>query len=393
MRSGIPLHGRASLVSLVPALGCAAPVLGSALRCAAPVLGCAALVLGSALGCAAPGRAAAPPPPAVAPAVPVAREESDLIAQEAMDARVTMTLRLDRVARFRFARHLVRLGGWGEALAGTGVDPLRDVRRAFLAAPTSHLGRAMIVLHHTADEARVAGALAELQRTFRAAHSAPRPQASPPGSRDGEDVFHTRRDGEDVFRTRRDGVEDRIAHLLARYPDPSRYPFPAAYRVLRGGSSRGGAVVLVAAPRPGLLVVLPPERVLAAFRLMEVTGLRAPSSGEVMVIRAWDPRRSIQDIPVWSREVRYAEATLAFDDAGDGTLRFRAVCSSPEAARAQARELTTQVDRAQTVSFAGADVRLFDAIEFHAEDDRVKMRTRLLAQDVDWLVTMTMKRM
>ncbi len=376
MRSGTLRDVRASLVSLLPALGCAALVLGSA-------LGCAALVLGSALGCAAPGRTAAPPPPAGAPAVPGAPEESDLIAQEAMDARVTMTLRLDHAARFRFARHLVRLGGWGEALAGTGVDPLRDVQRAFLAAPTSHLGRAMVVLHHSVDEARVAGGLAEMQRTFRAAHSPPPPPSSPPGSDAGKGVFHARRDA----------LGDRIAHLSARYPDPSRYPFPAAYRVLRGGSSRGGAVVLVAAPHPGLLVVLPPERVLAAFRLMEVTGPSAPSSGEVMVLRAWDPRRSIQDIPVWSREVRYAEATLAFDDAGDGTLRFRAVCSSPEAARVQAEVLTTQVDRAQTVSFAGAKVRLFDAIEFHAEDDRVRMRTRLLAQDVDWLVTMTMKRM
>lgn len=365
MRSGTLRDVRASPVSLLPALGCAA------------------LVLGSALGCAAPGRAAAPPPPAVAPAAAVAREESDLIAQETVDALVTMTLQLDRVARFRFARHLVRLGGWGEALAGTGVDPLRDVRRAFLAAPTSHLGRGMMVLHHTADEARVAGGLARIQRTFRAAHSPHPTPSSPPGSRDEKGVFHDRRDG----------LEDRIAHLSARYPDPSRYPFPAAYRVLRGGSSRGGAVVLVAAPRPGLLVVLPPERVLAVFRLMEVTGPSAPSSGEVMVIRAWEPRRTIQDIPVWSREVHYAEATLAFDDAGDGTLGFRAVCSSPEAAREQARELTTQVDRAQTVSFAGAKVRLFDAIEFHAEADRVRMRTRLPARDVDWLVTMTMKRM
>jgi hypothetical protein len=330
--------------------------------------------------CAVPlGCAAAPPRPA-APADPMARDDAHLIAQEAVDARVTMALHIDRVAHFRFAQYLVKLGGWAEALDGTGIDPLRDVQRAFIAAHTSHLGQVVVVLQHTADEARVKEALAALQRSFRETHG-PRP-APANGGGDSD---------QSVFSTRLNALEDRVAGLSMRFADPSRLPFPAAYRILDEEFTHSDGPVLIAAPHPGLLVVLPPERVFAAFRMMEVAGLPSPSADEAMVFRAWDPESSIQNGPAWSRDVRYAEAVFALDATGGGMLRFRAVCTSPAAARVQAQVMTDQVERAQTLSIGGAKVRLFDQIEFRAERDRVKMRTRLFAQDVDWIVGMTMR--
>jgi len=336
-------------------------------------------------GCASAPRAGGPAPPASpAPAAPAARPvapcEADLVVQEAMNARITVALHLDRVARFRFGRHLAQLGGLDTVLEGTGIDPLRDVQRAFLAARTSHLGQGAIVLHHTADEARVTRAIARLHRAFRATHGAPAVRAGHDGAR-GEAA---------ALRRRVTDLEARIARLLAVFPDPSRYPFPAAYRVVQRRPARAEPV-LIAAPHPGLLVVLPPERVLAAFRLMEVGALADPPEEHAVVLRAWDPESSLAVDPAWTREVRYAEAVLAIDERGDGTLRFRAVCASPGAARAQAARMTVRVERAQTVSIGGARLRLFDPIAFHARDERVEMATRLHAQDVDWIMTMAMR--
>ena len=53
-----------------------------------------------------------------------------------------------------------------------------------------------------------------------------------------------------------------------------------------------------------------------------------------MVFRAWEPDVSIQGGPAWSHDVRYAEAVFTFDAWGNSNLRFRAVCTSAEAARA-----------------------------------------------------------
>jgi hypothetical protein len=339
-----------------------------------------AALLAVMLGCAGPPmpKAAVPAPRTPAPADPIARDEAHLIAQEAASARVTVTLHVDRVAHLRLARYLTRLGRWADPLEGTGIDPLRDVQRAFVAGRTSQLDRAVIVLQHSAGEARVAGALAGLQRAYNEAYG-PRVGGGNPARA--------------VFKRRLDELEERIRTLGMRFPDPSRYPFPAAYRVLEGAVSRSREVVLIAAPHPGLLVVLPPERVFAAFRMVEVAGLPAPAADEAIVLRAWDPERSLQIGPAWSRDVRYAEAVLALDPSGGGTLRFRALCTSPESARVQARVMTEQADRAQTLSIGGAAVRLFDPIEMRAEGDRVTMRARLFAQDVDWIVGMTMNPM
>lgn len=323
-------------------------------------------------GCATtphPSPAPTPAPAGAGKAAPAssspaagARDDADLIAQEAVSARVTVTLHLDRLAPHRFARSLVRIGGLSEALSGTGVDPLRDVQRAFLAAHSSYLGDVAIVLQHSADEGLVARSLADLRRSFGAARGAA-------GGALGRRL-------------------DRAARL---FPDPSAYPFPAAYRILHKKYSLAATPALIAAPHPGLLVVMPPERVGAVFRMAEVAGLPPPLSDEAMVVRAWDPRSSLQGGPEWSRDVRYAEAVFAVDAAGGATLRFRALCASPAAARAQAHEMTEQLERAQTLPIGG--LRLFDPLSFRAESDRVTLRARLFAPDVDWLVEMSMSRL
>jgi hypothetical protein len=304
------------------------------------------------------------PLPAAAPRVRAAGEDADLIAQEAVSARVTMALHLDRVAHMRIARRLVRLGGWDEVVSDIGLDPLREVQRAFVAARSSRLDRAVIVMQHSAEEARVSAAIAGMRRAFEEAHGR----------------------GADLRGTRASKLDEWIRAVARAFPEPGRYPFPAAYHV-RAWPSTG--IVLVAAPQPGLLVVLPPSSAGAAFRMAEGAGLPEPSSGEAMVLRAWDPEQSILDGPAWAREVRYAEVVLAFDGEGGGTLRFRALCSSPEAAREQARVLTSQAEQAQTVSIAGARLRLFDAIELHAERERVRADVRFLAHDIDWWMAMT----
>lgn len=338
-----------------------------------------ALAAGSSLSCAA-RRPPAAPAQTAGPKVP---DKADVVVQEAVDARVTMLLHLDRLQGYRFSNRLVLLGGWNEAFAGTGIEPFRDVRRTFIAAHASHTGDVAIVLSHTAPEDVVTSALAELQQKWLADHPPPRATPAPPAP-------SNENEGESPVLRLRD-IEARIESLGPTLPDVSRFPFPAAYRYLKNDFAHVDGPVLIAAPHPGLLVVLPPERAFAAFRLMEAGGLPAPAEREAMVLRAWDPESSIQSGPQWSRDVRYAEAVFTFDGMGNSTLKFRAICTSAEAAKAQAKVMTSQVENAQSFSVGGARLRLFDYIEFHAQNERVHMKTQLLADDVDWIVAMSMK--
>ena len=350
----------------------------------------AAVVLGALLlttSCAAPPAAI---PKAREEATPSARDQADMIAQEAVDARVTMLLHLDRLRGFRFSQRLMVLGGWADALEGTELDPFVDVQRAFIAARASHNGQVAVILQHTAQEERVIRSILMLHQKWRAVH--PRRTAPPAAKVDstvgaGAEPPARLRELEARVALLRDVVGERAE---GRFPDPARLPFPAAYRTMRNDFSHAIGPVLVAAPRPGIVAILPPERIFAAFRLMEIGGLPAPRGDEAMVFRAWDPRSSIQNGPLWSGDVRYADVMFSFDGEGSSTLAFRAVCTSAEAAREQAERLTAQVEEAQTVAFGGARLRLFDFIQFRAENDRVKMRAHLHADDVDWLVTMTM---
>lgn len=315
--------------------------------------------------CAAAGLGCRAPTQVTAPSRPEARtpDTAHAVAQEAVDGRVTMLLHVDRLQGYRFSQRLISLGGWNDALAGTGVDPLKDVHRAFVAARSSHEGDVALVLQHSAPEDKVAEGLAKLQRTWESAHAVP--------SRKEADLVREARDGE--------------------LPDLSRFPFPAAYRTMNNDFAHIHGTALLAEPHPGLIVVVPPSRAFATFRFMESGGLPEPRGDEAMVFRAWDPTDSIQSGPLWSRDVRYAELVFAFDGLGSSVVQFRAVCTSPETARTQAQVLTHQVDEAQSVSFGGSRLRLFDYIEFHADKDRVKMKTNLMPDDVDWIVAMSMK--
>lgn len=297
-------------------------------------------------------------------------DNADAVAQRAVDGRVTVTLHVDRLQGFRFSKRLVSLGGWDDALTGTGVDPLLDVRRAFIASHSSHDGDVVIVLQHTAPEEKVAGAIRGMLKRWVETHR--EPTADELDARIG------------------DGQMYDIDWAL---PGLSDMPFPVTYRRMKNDFAHIDGPVVIAAPHPGLLVVLPAHLSYSLRDMVDAGGLPGPSGGEAMVFRAWSPEYSIQSGPAWSHEVKYAEAAFTFDAEGNSSLKFRAVCTSPEAAKAEAERMTNQVEDAQSVKIAGARLRLFDYIEFRAERERVQMTTRLFADDVDWLVAMGMKRL
>lgn len=315
-------------------------------------------------GCAA-GLPKPPLPPSRQP-VPEAsagRDDAAMIVQDVVRARVALTLHLDHLEHRRLAPALARLTGLEAALAGTGVDLVRDVRRAFLAARTAGLEQAVIVVQHAADEAVVSRSLAAMRRSFDAAGSRRPPAAADPGARGPE----------------------RIERVLAAFPDPSSYPFPAAYRVVDRAFAGVPGPVLIAAPRPGLLVVLPPEQVIAAFRMTSAPGLPPPAPGEVLVLRAWDPRSSVPWGFVWWGDIRYAEVAVVLGPGGGGELRLRARCGSDEGARLSVRGMEARLEQARALPFG---LRIFDLLELRAAGARMTMRGRLLEHDIDWLAAM-----
>src|SRR5690606_11046732 len=66
----------------------------------------------------------APPPP------PPPRD-AHLRAIEVVGAKVTAMIYVDGVRTHPLAPRIAKMNAWGEVLDGTGIDPLRDVDRAF----------------------------------------------------------------------------------------------------------------------------------------------------------------------------------------------------------------------------------------------------------------------
>jgi hypothetical protein len=73
---------------------------------------------------------------------------------------------------------------------------------------------------------------------------------------------------------------------------------------------------------------------------------------------------------------------------GGADLHIDAVSSSPAQAHTDAAALTREVARATTVEIAIVRVRLFEPIEFRAEQDHVVADRHLTASELDQIMTL-----
>ncbi|KYF48372.1 hypothetical protein BE08_34745 [Sorangium cellulosum] len=275
-----------------------------------------------------PIEAEAPPPPKP--------RNAAAIAQAIAGGKVSALVYADRTRGHPIMARLAALDLWGPVLGGTGLDPERDLERAFVTAPRADAaGEAVVVLEHNVPPERLATGLDALLS-----------RSHPPG---------TREEGLGV----------------------------PAVRVTFKGHTR-----VVATVEPNFLVVLPVSRAREARRFVGTGGFPDPTGDEAAVAVAIDPARTLKgprEAPRVPPTLRSLEATVTLAKDGGATVALDGPSESPEQAASDAELLNREVERATSFRIAIVTVRVVDPIGFFAEGDRVKAKRRVTPGELDKL--------
>ncbi|WP_437634743.1 hypothetical protein [Sorangium sp. So ce854] len=275
-----------------------------------------------------PLEAEAPPPPKP--------RNAAAIAQAIAGGKVSALVYADRTRGHPIMARLAALDLWGPVLGGTGLDPERDLERAFVTAPRADAaGEAVVVLEHNVPPERLATGLDALLS-----------RSHPPGTREEEL-----------------GVP--------------------AVRVTFKGHTR-----VVATVEPNFLVVLPVSRAREARRFVGTGGFPDPTGDEAAVAVAIDPARTLKgprEAPRVPPTLRSLEATVTLAKDGGATVALDGPSESPEQAASDAELLNREVERATSFRIAIVTVRVVDPIGFFAEGDRVKAKRRVTPGELDKL--------
>lgn len=289
-----------------------------------------ALVALSAAGCGgAPTEVAAAP-------TPKPRDAGD-IARSIADAKIGMLVYVDRARSHPVSARLASLDLYQPLLEGTGLDPQRDIERAYVAAPSATGGdRTVVVAQYSPTEEQVKGAIDVMIS-----------KSQPPG----------------------EWLKD--------------VGVPAAKVTVRGQTR------VVALPAPSLLVVLPESKAKAAKRFAGTGGFPDPEGKEAAVATVVDPGRSLRapQAPRVPETLKKARATITLSDDGGADVKVVGESESESQAAADAEALTSEIDRVTSLKVAFIKVRLFGPVEFKPEGSQVKSDVRLTSDDFDKLFT------
>ena len=261
------------------------------------------------------------------------------VARTIVEGRVGALIYVDRARGHAVAKLPAAYDVVGALLDETGIDAIRDIDRAFITAPTSFAFDKVVVLSHSVSEQGVTSAMHRM--------------------------------------VGRAGASGEVVGGLG---------FEAA-RVTLGGERR-----LVAAPEPGLIVMLPSRKVDAAHLFVGSGGFPDPQGDEVVVFFAFEPRVSLESfgLAVFPQSIVAAQATLSLDKVGGANLVLDAQSTTPLQAQSDALSLTRAVDAATSVDVLGVRLRTFQAVRFRAEGQHVRADIHLLPEEIDWLVAMAL---
>lgn len=287
------------------------------------------------VGLGAAGCGGAPVEGAAAPA-PKPRDAAD-IARSVADAKIGVLVYVDRARSHPVSSRLAALDVWQPMLEGTGLDPQRDIERAYVASPSATGGdRTVVVAQYTPTEDQVKGAIDVMIG-----------KSQPPG----------------------EWLND--------------VGVPAARVTVRGQTR------VVALAAPSFLVVLPESKAKAAKRFAGTGGFPDPEGQEAAVATVVDPGRSLRapNAPRVPDTLRKARATVTLSPDGGADVKVVGECESEAQAAADAEALTNEIDRATSLKVAFIKVRLFGPVEFKPEGSQVKSDVHLTSGDFDKLFT------
>jgi hypothetical protein len=281
---------------------------------------------------------AAPPTPQSAEAPRPKPKTAHLLALQIVQGKVGTMIYMDRLRGRPAAIKLAQAGYLGDLFEGTGVDPMRDLERVFIASTgiTDH-DRAVIVAQHRLQQAQLREAIDKLVA-----------RSTPPGA----------------------WLDD--------------LGLPAA-RITLHGRTR-----IVAVVDDEYVAVLPEALAAEAKKFLGTGGFPDPDGPESVVTVAQDASHSLRAprAPHIPDTISTARITLRFQDDGTVDAAGDGESTSAEQAVKDALALTDAVDRATSVKIAILRVRFFKPVPFRAEGSHVKTDVHLSPDEVDKLLGM-----
>lgn len=295
------------------------------------IFGAWALSMVSVLGCGG----AQPEVEAEAPA-PKPRNAADL-AQSISGAKVSALVYADRVRTHPIGPKLSALAVWQPVLEGTGLDPQKDLERAFVASPSVRSGdRTVAVAQHSLPPDRMKTALETVMA-----------KSEPPGHwLDGEG-------------------EPKLAEVTVK-----------------------GQTRVIALVDPSFVVMLPVSQAKMAKRFVGTGGFPDPEGAEAARLYAAEPARSLKGpyVPRIPETISVVRGKVILTPDGGADIQTVGKSTSPEQAAQDAEALTASVDAATSIKVAIIKIRLFGPVEFKPEGDQVKSNLHLSADDIDRLL-------
>jgi hypothetical protein len=263
------------------------------------------------------------------PHEPTRPRDSAEIARDLAGARVGALFYVGRFRDRPGASRIADFGHWGEVADALGIDPVASADRVFSCAADAQTSTALLVVEHSLPDGTVRRALA--------------------------------------------GAAARAGHRLEDEP--------LTFTTLDIQHVR----YLLAAPQPGLLVLVPGRRPDEIVQFASAGGLPDATGAEAARFFAFAPPDSLGSMPPWPRTIVAAQAAITLGDDG-AVVTFEAKSTSSEQSVRDAATMEKTLDDLLHVDLVLFRMPLFDPVHFHAEGELVRMTTHLLPSDVDWLL-------
>jgi hypothetical protein len=239
----------------------------------------------------------------------------------------------ERTRNHPIGAKVAALNVWQPVLEGTGIDPQRDLDRAYVAAPSVRSGNKVVaVAQHTLPPERIEAAVETMIG-----------RSSPPG----------------------EWIKD------AKVPSA---------RITVKGETRVVAII-----EPEFLVILPEAHASDAARFAGTGGFEDPTGPEAAVATAAEPSKTLKGpyVPRIPETIQTMRATVTLGKDGGADVALTGQSMSPEQATTDAEDLESAVDQALSIKVTFVKIRLFGPIKFRSEGDLVKSDVHLTADEID----------
>lgn len=279
------------------------------------------------------------PEPGVAPQPPPAPDAHER-AIAATGAKIYGTLHVERIRNHPMAPQLIQMASQEtKVLEGTGIEPLQDVDRVFVAAKSAKDPEAvMALLEHHVEAERLKPAMQTM--------------------------------------VDKSGAE-------GRWVEGEPYPTAIVYVEKRHS--------LVAAVTPTMLVITSPAMKEKVGTLSGASGIPEPIGEEALSAYVNQPRATLDNpkgTPPIPATIAYAEGTITFQPNGDADVHIEGKSANPAQARDDAKEINDTLIEATSAKMGPVRVQVVKPITFAAEGDMLKGDRKVTLAEMQTIVSL-----